>query len=146
PSLARVLLRPPPPPAAPALHSFPPRCSSALPPRPCLVRRPAPTLPRPSSVSPSVSEGPVVMWPARTPERRVELRMSGRSGALVYVEGAREAAVYVEVSGVPEYDLLVWADRLGRWSTGEALTEAERARALDAYRAWARREGVTCQW
>jgi len=72
--------------------------------------------------------------------------MSGRSGALVYVEGTREAAVYVEVSGVPEYDLLVWADRLGRWSTGEALTEAERARALDAYRAWARREGVTCQW
>src|SRR5690606_41532162 len=86
PSLARVLLRPPPPPAAPALHSFPPRCSSALPPRPCLVRRPAPTLPRPSSVSPSVSEGPVVMWPARTPERRVELRMSGRSGALVRSE------------------------------------------------------------
>ena len=72
--------------------------------------------------------------------------MSGRSGALVYVEGTREASAYVEVSGVPEYALLVWASRIERWSTGEALTEAERARVLDAYRAWARREGVACQW
>jgi hypothetical protein len=72
--------------------------------------------------------------------------MRGRSGHLVYSDGTREAAAYVEVSGVPAYDLLVWTSGLDRWSTGERLTGEEGARIREAFRAWARREGVSCEW
>jgi hypothetical protein len=76
----------------------------------------------------------------------VELQMTGRSGHLVYVEGARRARAYIEVSGVDEYHLLVWTDDVRRWADGSPTSADEQARIRRAFARWAKATGTRCQW
>jgi hypothetical protein len=76
----------------------------------------------------------------------VSLVRNERCGELRYSQGERHASAYYEISGVPEYDLLVWLEDMQTWSTGERITEQERADIRAAFEAWAVRSRKAVQW
>jgi hypothetical protein len=69
--------------------------------------------------------------------------MSGRVGELVY-RGLHEISAHVEVSGAGAYDFLVALDSIS--SPNRVLSAKEREEAIAAFKAWAKREGVRCEW
>ena len=77
---------------------------------------------------------------------KVELEMTGRCGELKYYESNRYASAYVEMSGVPEYHLLVWSDDFGKWSDGNSINKKEHEKILTAFKRWAEETNFKCQW
>jgi hypothetical protein len=76
----------------------------------------------------------------------VFLNMQSRDGTLVFRDGDRTASAYVEMSGVPEYVLLVWSSDMHVWSDGKAILPEERDRIMNAFKAWAQHERVSVEW
>jgi len=76
----------------------------------------------------------------------VSLNITGRNGELSYLDKTRSVSVYVEISGSPDYDLLVSTDQLDYWSNGEPITSDEKHTILDSFDLWAKSEKVKCQW
>ena len=70
----------------------------------------------------------------------------GRSGKLRYQGEGKHAEVYYELSGVPEYELLVWTENLKAWSDGSPITPDEKQAIVAAFQAWAKQQGIRCQW
>jgi len=69
-------------------------------------------------------------------------RPDGRSGFIYYRAGDRVLEIYVEMSGVALYDLLVWPEGLEDWIYPEAvpLTPDERIALRDEFRAWLKQQ------
>ncbi len=76
----------------------------------------------------------------------VNLNISGRNGELTYLDKTRSASVYVEISGIPNYDLLVSTEQLSYWSNGEVITLDEKHMILESFDLWAKSENIKCQW
>jgi hypothetical protein len=72
------------------------------------------------------------------------LCMSGRCGYVYYREGARLLEAYVEISGVPHYDLLVWSEGFTRWvqPSGVDVPAAARASIEDTFRVWLKAQRI----
>jgi hypothetical protein len=72
------------------------------------------------------------------------LCMSGRSGYAYYRDGARVLEVYVEYSGVPQYDFLVTSEGFAHWvePSHEAVDDDSRSRIEQAFRAWMHAENT----
>ena len=62
----------------------------------------------------------------------------GRSGFIYYRAGDRVLEIYVEMSGVPHYDMLVSPDGLDQWvfPTVAPLTPEERVAIRTQFSAW----------
>ncbi len=62
----------------------------------------------------------------------------GRQGSIYYREGDKTLELVWEMSGVPEYDILLHLAGLTTWvlPQTEALSEADAARIEEALRAW----------
>ena len=71
---------------------------------------------------------------------------SGRCGHLRFLEENRYADTYYELSGVPEFDLLVWVKDLKQWSNGNPITEEEKIIIFSALQEWANKKNVKCEW
>jgi hypothetical protein len=76
----------------------------------------------------------------------VELKMSGRSGQLVYLIDNNSAEAYVEMSGSDKYDLLVDVDILVNWSNGDNISSQDRSLIKEAFISWANSTNTRCQW
>lgn len=76
----------------------------------------------------------------------VELKISGRSGQLVYILDNKCAEAYVEMSGSDKYDLLIEVDLLSNWSNGENISSQERSLIKEAFITWASNKNMRCQW
>ena len=65
-------------------------------------------------------------------------RPDGRSGFIYFRSGDRVLEIYVEMSGVPEYDMLVWPDGLDTWvyPEGVPLTADERTEVRNQFSTW----------
>lgn len=75
----------------------------------------------------------------------VRLEMSGRVGELIFDDGRREIRAHAEVSGALAFDLLVSASEL--WSSDSShISQEDRQRVLAAFKEWAKKEGVSCEW
>jgi hypothetical protein len=83
---------------------------------------------------------------ARSHAGAVALHMRGRDGRLTYAEGGRTASAYAEISGAPEYALLVRSADMSSWSDGEAISAADHDRIMAAFKCWAVRERVAVEW
>ena len=68
----------------------------------------------------------------------VEWKSSGRTATLVCKDGNRMVEVFVEMSGNPEYDALVWIEDLKEWNEPEGveLTKDEEDKILTAILNW----------
>jgi len=82
----------------------------------------------------------------KTNAKLVNLNISGRNGELSYQDKTRSASVYVEISSVPNYDLLVSTEQLSFWSNGEPITSDEKHMILESFTLWAKSENIKCQW
>lgn len=71
---------------------------------------------------------------------------NGRSGKLQYRGDGKFAVAYYEVSGVPEYDILVWFSAMKSWSDGTVIAPEEKQIILSEFEAWAKRNKTRCQW
>ena len=71
---------------------------------------------------------------------------NGRCGELRYQSAGKYAGAYYEISGVPEFDLLVWLAEMQSWSDGSPITPEENTTIVSAFKAWASQQRVTCQW
>lgn len=80
----------------------------------------------------------------RTP--KVSDIKNGRCGHLRYHEDHRYADAYYELSGAPEYDLLVWVNDMRTWSDGTQITKEEMATIHNAYKEWAIKHNIKCEW
>ena len=71
-------------------------------------------------------------------------RPDGRSGFIYYRLGDRVLEIYVEMSGVALYDMLVWPEGLDDWVFPEArpLTGDERIDVRSQFRAWLSEQGL----
>jgi len=76
----------------------------------------------------------------------VNLKITGRNGELSYQDESRSTSVYVEIAGVPNYDLLVSTDQLSYWTNGEPITLDEKNKILESFDLWAKNENIKCQW
>lgn len=79
-------------------------------------------------------------------ESTVELTINGRDGELKYKNGNKHISAYVELSGTPEYDLLVSNKDISKWSNGASVTGQEKERILKAFKEWASKTNTRCQW
>jgi len=68
----------------------------------------------------------------------------GRSAFIYYKAGDRVLEVYVGMSGVPEYDMLVAPGELDRWVYPPIapLTEAERVEVIRLFLSWLGEQGI----
>jgi hypothetical protein len=71
---------------------------------------------------------------------------NGRCGELRYEGYGKYAAAYYELSGVAEFDLLVWFDEMEKWSDKTTITPEEKQVIFSAFKDWAKRGKVKCQW
>jgi len=71
---------------------------------------------------------------------------NGRCGELRYQGTGKYADAYYEISGTPEFDLLVWLPDMKSWSDGSSITPEERVIIQSAFQAWAKRQRVVHQW
>jgi hypothetical protein len=71
---------------------------------------------------------------------------NGRCGELKYEGDGKHAAAYYEISGISEFDLLVWVDEMEKWSDKTTITPEEKQVILLAFKDWAKRSRVKCQW
>lgn len=76
----------------------------------------------------------------------VELKMSGRSGQLIYVIDNKSAEAYVEMSGSDKYDLLVDVNIISNWSNGENISSQDRCIIKEAFVSWANKTNTRCLW
>ena len=77
---------------------------------------------------------------------RVEFRVQGRSGNMVYVTEDKEAEVYFEMSGSEKYDILVDIDYLEKWSNNEPVNESEKQLIHNAFKEWVLKNKFRAQW
>lgn len=70
----------------------------------------------------------------------VRLVPQGRCGELRYYDAGRYASAYYEVSGVPQYDFLVWFDDMKLWSDGSRISDGEKRFIRSAFQSWAQRK------
>ena len=71
---------------------------------------------------------------------------NGRCGELRYQGQEKYAEAYYEISGSPKYDLLVWLPEMEKWSDGSLITSEEKLNIESAFKVWAKRHRVICQW
>ena len=69
---------------------------------------------------------------------KIEWKSEGRAATLICKDKNKIAEVYVEMSGVPEYDGLVWLEDLKEWKEpkGVKITKEEEDRILKAILVW----------
>jgi hypothetical protein len=74
-------------------------------------------------------------------------RAQGRQGFIYYREGNRVLELYWEMSGIPEYDILLNVFGLGRWvwPSIEETPMADRGRIRQALEAWLAGSGYRAQ-
>jgi hypothetical protein len=67
----------------------------------------------------------------------------GRSGFLYYKNAGRMLELYTEVSGVPEYNFLIWEEGLEYWvyPNRESLWVEEKKRISKELEYWLRKQG-----
>ena len=70
----------------------------------------------------------------------------GRCGKLRYQKNNNYAEAYYELSGVPEFDLLVWLNDMKSWSNGNTITNEEKVIIKTAFESWARDNKLKCEW
>jgi hypothetical protein len=63
---------------------------------------------------------------------------SGRSGSILYRREARILELYWEMSGVPEYDILLWLEDARTWThpEKEKIEPDERAQIVKELEVW----------
>ena len=71
---------------------------------------------------------------------------NGRCGNLRYLNESTYAEVYYELSGAPEFDLLVWFNDMKLWSNGTTITEEEKIIIKKAFENWAMENKLKCEW
>ena len=79
----------------------------------------------------------------------VKLKLHGRAGYLTYSEPGRHVQMDVEISGAPEYDLLVeFAECTKAWTSpeGESITVEKRDEIFTAVKLWAEKDKHRCHW
>lgn len=70
----------------------------------------------------------------------------GRCGELRYVAQSKYAAAYYEISGVPQFDLLVSLSSMKVWSDGSFISTTEKSIILSEFEFWSKQKRVVCQW
>ncbi len=70
----------------------------------------------------------------------------GRCGKLQYQNKNIYAEAYYELSGVPEFDLLVWFNDMKLWSNGTTITKEEKSIIKTSFENWANDNKLKCQW
>jgi len=75
---------------------------------------------------------------------KIILEMKGRSGHLVYRNGDKTAKLYVEISGVPDYHIILSTEDLMEWHQpkGEIIRRDEEDQILQAIIAWEEESGM----
>jgi hypothetical protein len=69
---------------------------------------------------------------------------SGRSGSILYRREARILEIYWEMSGVPEYDILLWIEDIHTWTRPERekIDLGERETIIRELEAWLWKEKI----
>ncbi len=87
----------------------------------------------------------IVMWPFRRGGADgFRMESSGRSGVIAFREAGRALSIGWEMSGSPDFDILLAPMDLRRWSVpaGEAIVLETQLELLGRLRAWLRQEGI----
>jgi hypothetical protein len=72
-----------------------------------------------------------------------QLSGTGRSGDILYTDGSHSLRIYWEMSGSPEFDLLLAPIDLSHWSNDKsAIPVAKQLEILGALRAWLLSRGL----
>ena len=76
--------------------------------------------------------------------RKVTLDLKGRCGHLIYKDGRKTAKAYIEMSGVPEYQILLSMENLEEWQEpkGQLITKDDEDQILQAILAWEKESGM----
>ena len=76
------------------------------------------------------------------PTDTVSLKMNGPGGLLTYRSSGRVAKLSVEISGNPEYDILLHLDDLGEWAEprGTTITREDEDTILRAILTWEQKQ------
>jgi hypothetical protein len=69
---------------------------------------------------------------------------NGRGGTLYYVRDRKVGEIYWEISGVPQYDLLIAVNSVNHWAlpAPQTMTEAEKQKLRDELEVWLKKQRI----
>jgi len=75
----------------------------------------------------------------------VTLKMNGRYGALYYKKDFSYIDIYVELSGVPQYQLLIWFKDISHWTypSYREITQEEKSLIKEEIIIYLEKQGIS---